>query len=192
MTREELKKRAIIELKCLPEDISIEGNVLASGDDEEDRKAEEEVRRQLKDGNEWAWCCAHVRVSFESLQADDYLGGCSYLSEEDFRAGGYYEDMVNSCLDEILSQIEKIKALYLSLPFPPVALEFPSTGGFLISFQEHSMKNLSFLLLAFSLFLLLSSCFWEPPLENQSSVSVYVLDGPSPIPEGFPPPPLEE
>ncbi len=88
-------------LECLDEDMPIKGNALSSGDDEEDAKAEQWVLDQLRSGNEWAWCCARVTGTFEGVKETDYLGGCSYLSEEDFIKGGYYEDMKAEVLERL-------------------------------------------------------------------------------------------
>lgn len=100
-----------LELLCEPEYIPIEGNALASGDDAEDAKEYARIRAELESGNDWAWCCAHVRVSYEvaiegqafpaRLEGNDYLGACSYASEADFKAGGYYDDMVSAALDDL-------------------------------------------------------------------------------------------
>jgi hypothetical protein len=47
---------------------------------------------------------------------DDYLGCCSYESEEDFRApGGYFDDMKRAALDELN---EKVRAHYLTKAAP--------------------------------------------------------------------------
>lgn len=100
-----------LELLCETEHIPIDGNALASGDADEDRKQEQWVRDQLDAGNEWAWCCAHVRVTYEvaikgqafpaRIEGNDYLGCCSYVSEADFREGGYFDDMVSEALDDL-------------------------------------------------------------------------------------------
>jgi len=76
------------------DDIPIRGNVLVSGDDEIDRLAEDDVVRQLSEGNVWAWCCITVRATWGPLVGEDHLGACSYANLEDFQHGGYYEDMV--------------------------------------------------------------------------------------------------
>jgi hypothetical protein len=87
------------------ENLALEGNVLASGDDAEDRAAEEDVRVELEAGNPWAWCCVRVSVGWGELVGDDYLGGCSYASEEDFRVGGYYADMCAEARRQLLEQL---------------------------------------------------------------------------------------
>lgn len=51
------------------------------------------VRRQMRAGNDWAWCQVEVRGTYKTLTQSAYLGGCSYASEEDFKVGGYFQDM---------------------------------------------------------------------------------------------------
>jgi hypothetical protein len=59
--------------------------------------------------NEYAWFCAKVEVTYNNLEATEYLGGCSYKSENDFKENsGYYEDMVQTCIDEINKEITVI------------------------------------------------------------------------------------
>jgi hypothetical protein len=92
-----------IDVYAHPEDIPIEGNVLASGNDKEDKLAEDLVREELEDGNEWAWCLLQVEVTDMDSENEnvvsEYLGGCNYRSKRDFIANsGYYEDMVNECI----------------------------------------------------------------------------------------------
>jgi hypothetical protein len=96
-------------VEALPEDAPIEGNVLASGDDAADRRAERSVRRQLEAGNQWAWCVARVAGQWKGLRASDYLGGCSYKGEKDFiKNSGYYDDMRATVLAEIQKQAASI------------------------------------------------------------------------------------
>jgi hypothetical protein len=99
----------VVSMTCDQDDLPVRGNALASGDDEEDKKAEEAILRDIESGNEWAWCTAHVRVTYKGiLTADDYLGACSYPSEDDFRDGGYFDDMVSSCVAEINNQLSRL------------------------------------------------------------------------------------
>lgn len=66
------------------------------------------VRESLENGNEWAWCVVQVTVEFHGISATDYLGGCSYTSAQDFREGGYFEDMVDNCLDDLKVRLEAL------------------------------------------------------------------------------------
>ncbi len=73
-----------IELFCESENMPIEGNASAIGP-EEDAETNAWIRAQLDSGNEWAWCVVHVRVTYRDIVSDQYLGGCSYRSEKEFR-----------------------------------------------------------------------------------------------------------
>ncbi|MFA5571628.1 MAG: hypothetical protein WDA42_00855 [Candidatus Bathyarchaeia archaeon] len=103
-------------LLCLEEDLPIEENASAC-DEETDAKVEQWIKNQLNSGNPWAWCCVHLRGAYvhqeKTYTADDYLGACSYASQEDFEKDGYYEDMKEMIAAEISKQIsdEESKAL---------------------------------------------------------------------------------
>lgn len=58
--------------------------------------------------NKWAWCCAHVTVTFNGFEESDSRGGCSYDSAEAFRESKSYADMVNSCVTRLANTIAKI------------------------------------------------------------------------------------
>lgn len=111
-----LLQHATITLECEPEDLVIEGNALDSGNPEWDREQEQWIRDQLSAGNEWAWCCAHVRARFKGFAGDDYLGACSYHSEADFRAeGGYFADMQRNACRDLADQLIAANDAYQSL-----------------------------------------------------------------------------
>lgn len=93
-----------IELTCESEDMPYEGNASAIGP-EEDAETNEWIRSELASGNEWAWCVAHVRVTFQGLTSDQYLGGCSYKGEKDFR-DNEMPNMVDEAIDEINRRLE--------------------------------------------------------------------------------------
>ncbi len=91
---------------CEPEDIEIEGNCSAI-DEETDRAQEKWVRNQLRSGNTWAWCSVKVTASWKDFESSEYLGGCSYRSEEEFtEPGGYYDDLKAEALEQLNRQIE--------------------------------------------------------------------------------------
>lgn len=56
------------------------------------------VLRELGCGNAWAWFCAEVKVTYGEESASDFLGACSYKSEEDFRQDAYFRDMCDLAL----------------------------------------------------------------------------------------------
>lgn len=100
------------EIICEPEEIEIHGNASAI-DDDTDRETEEWITDQLNSGNEWAWCCVHVIARWKDFEGHDHLGCCSYESEEDFKAGGYWEDMKARALDDLNATIkDQIFKLY--------------------------------------------------------------------------------
>jgi hypothetical protein len=94
-----------IRLDVEQEDIPIEGNVLASGDEKQDREAEEEVRRRLDQGDVWAWAYvkieARIVLDGQAFIGKASLGGCSYKDEADFKAGGYYDDLKNEVIEDM-------------------------------------------------------------------------------------------
>ena len=102
MVRELTADDVTFSLECEPEDMSIEGNCMASGDDDVDAEQEQWIRDQLDDGNEWAWCQVTVVATWREWEGKAHLGGCSYLSKEDFmQPGGYYDDLKSEALDDL-------------------------------------------------------------------------------------------
>lgn len=71
---------------------------------------EEDIKRIVESynsGNMAAWFTAKVTVKYRGLEADDYLGGCSYRSFKEFTDGvnDYYGDMINQCIRQINNYI---------------------------------------------------------------------------------------
>ncbi len=104
------KNDVTVKVYCLEEECSIRGNALDSGDDAVDRECEDSIREDLNSGNEWAWCTVKVVVCWKDFYGSDFLGCCSYDSEEDFKHGGYYDDMVDNALDDLNGIIERTYA----------------------------------------------------------------------------------
>jgi hypothetical protein len=97
-----LEDKYDVSFEALPEDIRVRGNALASGDDELDREAEDEIISRLESGDIFAWFTAKVTVRDDKgNEATDYLGCCNYRDEDDFRMGGYYLDMVEECVRQL-------------------------------------------------------------------------------------------
>ena len=102
-------------LEAEPEDVPIKGNCLVSGDANEDRKCEQWIQRQLRTGNQWAWCCAVVTATDlrTGAHANAVLGCCSYKSREDFidskfivdgkPGASYFDEM---CLEAVTALCE--------------------------------------------------------------------------------------
>lgn len=80
----------------------------ASGDDKEDAETCRKIRKDAE-SSEWAWCAVEVRAEWNDLTGSDFLGGCSYASEKDFKEGGYFEDMKDRALDELVAKVAKVQ-----------------------------------------------------------------------------------
>lgn len=87
--------------------IMVEGNVLASGDDEIDWKAEQAVISAVNSGNVWMWAVVKVtaclRLADEEIAASTYLGG-SWLDEDDFLMDSY-DDFCAEALSQLQRQL---------------------------------------------------------------------------------------
>jgi len=98
-------------LEVSPEDCPVRGNVLACGDDDADRAAEDEVLARLDRGEVWAWCCVRVVAHWRGFAGDAYLGCCSYQDAADFKhAGGYWEDMCNQACYDLEAAVNSLEA----------------------------------------------------------------------------------
>ena len=93
-------KTGDIRIECLPENIAVRGNALASGDDDEDRKEEDRILSELE-WNQWAWCIVKVSIEYCGITEHEYLGGCCYESEKQFREDGSFDDLVEECATTI-------------------------------------------------------------------------------------------
>lgn len=82
------------------ETIPYEGNCSAI-DPDTDAATAAWIREQLEQGNVWAWCQVRVTASWNGFEGHDFICCCSYESEEDFKAGPYYEDMKAVALEEL-------------------------------------------------------------------------------------------
>ncbi len=97
-----LEDKYEVSFEALPEDIRVRGNAMASGDDELDKDAEDEILSRLESGDIFAWFTAKVTVRDDKgNEATDYLGCCNYRDADDFRMGGYYLDMIHECINQL-------------------------------------------------------------------------------------------
>ena len=93
----------------------IEGS-FASGDDDLDRKEVARIKRRYTAGDRWAWFATRVTVECGSFTGEsDWLGGCSYASEEDFKKSDYYKGMQREARENLLNQLKEAHDLYLAL-----------------------------------------------------------------------------
>lgn len=96
-----LKEKDVqFELIAHPEETPIKGNVMDCGKDQEDHKAEQMVQEQLESGNMWAWCTVEVKATWQNFTYSDFIGCCSFKSQQDFEQL-YYDDMAQTCLAEL-------------------------------------------------------------------------------------------
>jgi len=103
-----------IDLILHPEHIPVRGNLIVSGDDTQDRIDEDAVLARLE-YDLWAWCSVEVKATWtakngETFSGSEYLGGCSYSGEADFKTGGYYEGMVEAAIAELNSKLASTRA----------------------------------------------------------------------------------
>ena len=88
----------------------------ASGDDKADRKQVKKIQNRLDAGDEWAWFGCSVIAKCDGYEeCSDWLGGCSYASEEDFKASDYYKEMCDQARDRLLSNLKEAAELYREL-----------------------------------------------------------------------------
>lgn len=101
-----LRGLADITIEAQQDELEVRGNALASGDDAEDTRTEDEIIARLDSGDVWAWATVKVTATWSGFEGSDTLGACSYESEENFKADGHYTDMVSAALEELAQAIE--------------------------------------------------------------------------------------
>ena len=109
------KNDVVVSVVALYEPTAIEGNAVCSGDADYDNLFNNQIRKDLNDGNDWAWCSVCVKVTERNtgISRVDHLGCCSYADREDFiKNSGYYDDMVSNCLDELNACFERAYNAY--------------------------------------------------------------------------------
>ncbi len=98
LTAADVEFRLVVEREHVP----VEGNVLASGDEAEDRAYEESILGRLRKGDTWAWAAVTVEARWRDYVGRDHLGCCTYADEGEFRApDGYYPQMCEEALAEL-------------------------------------------------------------------------------------------
>ena len=91
------------------DDLPVRGNAVDSGDAELDTKVENEILTLLDKGNIWAWASVEVKCSVDidgvTFAGRDCLGACSYKDENDFKNGGYYDQMKEGARRDLLENL---------------------------------------------------------------------------------------
>jgi len=91
-------------ITLLPEDVSPEDMI-------DDAEVCKNIYEQLNARGSWAWCCVKVTAKFDRFEEDVYLGCCSYESEEDFKSGGYYDDLCDEAFENLQNELERVRDL---------------------------------------------------------------------------------
>jgi hypothetical protein len=83
----------------------------------------EEIKKEIAAGSEWAWCCVTVKVEWNGFCEEEVVGCMSYKNEAEFKADGYFEDMVKTALSDLNATLELNFAnlFELILPLPKEA-----------------------------------------------------------------------
>lgn len=81
---------------------------IISKDDPDAHRFVEKVQEMIDEYGLWGWCCVRVEVRLGPLVGKEYLGGCSYEGENEFRNGGYYEQMVEAALSNLQYQVDEL------------------------------------------------------------------------------------
>lgn len=98
-----------ISIHFLPrnEDISIPGHF-------DSKETEDKIIEDYNQGNDAAWFCAEVNISYAGLTSDsEYLGACSYESFDQFTGtdNDYFDDMLKTCYKNLKIKIAQIKKM---------------------------------------------------------------------------------
>lgn len=107
--REKIEREAKITVHAEQDQIPVRGNALASGDDAEDKRVEDEIIERLDNGDVWAWAAVEVCGQWCGLEVSEFLGCCCYQDENDFvNNSGYFDDMRAEVIDGLVSRAEEI------------------------------------------------------------------------------------
>ncbi|CAB4126555.1 hypothetical protein UFOVP75_10 [uncultured Caudovirales phage] len=100
-----------VNLSIEPETDSIADH-FATGDEDTDREIVRQIEDQWNCGNDWAWCLVKIVVTHDKfgLTETEFLGACSYASEDEFVKDAYFDDMTQECVNRMESTIAKIRA----------------------------------------------------------------------------------
>lgn len=104
-----MKPQVNYTVRIEPETVPVKGNASAL-DPATDRLTEKWIGEELARGNQWAWCAVVVKAEYAGYVGFDYLGCCSYASEEDFRASVYFEDMKQEAFGNLMGHLRDIRA----------------------------------------------------------------------------------
>jgi hypothetical protein len=97
-----------ISLHVIGDDLRRLDGSFDSDDPVADRLLVLDIQRRRRLGDVWAWADVEVRATHVlGYTGSDYLCGCCYADEADFkRPGGYYDDMVYDALDALDKSVD--------------------------------------------------------------------------------------
>lgn len=107
------RSRARFYIEVQQDDTPVEGNASAWGEPEDSDYAAE-ISARLNRGDIWAWALVRVVCTYPGLpfEGEDYLGGCCYRDEADFRQpDGYFDQMCDLAWEDLNRQAEKVRAI---------------------------------------------------------------------------------
>lgn len=133
MLRNLLAAEAKFVVRTEPEDFPFEGNVQCSEDEESDKATEDEVRAQLKAGNDAAWCMVIVEAHWQGVFGRDVLGGVSIFNGPDMQkeldevveSHGMKANALADLNKELREMLGRLRPLLLERLELHVALEYP-------------------------------------------------------------------
>lgn len=64
----------------------------------------------------WGWCMVTVRARYGPFTGESHLGACSYANEQDFREGGYFEQMRDEAVANLKASIAEAMSILGTLP----------------------------------------------------------------------------
>jgi len=106
-----LDSNIVYSIDCLPEDLPVRDNAIASGDDAFDKEVEDKILKELDSGNQWAWCQVRVTATMKDSFGHtvaigvSYLGACSCKDENDFiNNSGYHLEMKSEAEDDLIQR----------------------------------------------------------------------------------------
>jgi hypothetical protein len=95
------KPKVTYEISVDTDDTPIHGNAQASGDDEDDTCAENDILSRLRHGDIWAWASVTVLATCGEFSGSNSLGCCSYKDQDEFEKDQYYKDMKAEALEDL-------------------------------------------------------------------------------------------
>lgn len=108
LIKKEKRGPILITVYTEPEEIPIRGNAISSGDTEFDRQAEDDIIKRYNAGDELAWCQVRVEAEARGFKHIEYLGACSFESQNDIATDEILPDMANEAVNGLKKDLQEI------------------------------------------------------------------------------------